>query len=417
MPKFFYLARDKQGNRASGMEEASNQDEALSRLYARELVVINVFPEAAAEKTPEVTGAEVPVEIKVRLKHGGIKRDDLVLFCRQLATLLGAGVTILKSLDIISRQIASRKLYNVIKDLQKSMEAGLSFHESMAKHPRVFTELWVNLVDSGEASGNLSLVLARLAGYLERDAAFKRKIISALIYPVILSCAGLSALLFLSIKVIPTFASLFMGFNIELPALTKMVIAFSSFLVKKWLMIIIVIFAAVFIFRQYVSTKAGRRRYERFLFNLPVFGEFFRTLVIERFTSEMATLVESGVPILYSLEITEHSVGNLYLGDILSKVKNEVREGKPLSQPLETSGFFDPMSVQMISIGEEIGELPNMFKRLNAFYGEFVDLFLTRITSMFEPIMLIVMGGLVGILVAAMFLPIFEITKLAQQAN
>jgi type II secretory pathway component PulF len=272
-------------------------------------------------------------------------------------------------------------------------------------------------VDSGEASGNLSLVLARLAGYLERDAAFKRKIISALIYPVILSCAGLSALLFLSIKVIPTFASLFMGFNIELPALTKMVIAFSSFLVKKWLMIIIVIFAAVFIFRQYVSTKAGRRRYERFLFNLPVFGEFFRTLVIERFTSEMATLVESGVPILYSLEITEHSVGNLYLGDILSKVKNEVREGKPLSQPLETSGFFDPMSVQMISIGEEIGELPNMFKRLNAFYGEFVDLFLTRITSMFEPIMLIVMGGLVGILVAAMFLPIFEITKLAQQAN
>jgi len=411
MPKFFYIARDRSGKKTSGVEEASSSEEVASRLQAKDLIVVSVSGEESM-KRPGALKPEAGVKSKFKPKHYRVTGDDLVAFCRQLATLLGASVTILKSLDIISQQVASRRLYNTIMDLKKNMEAGLSLHEAVAKHPGVFSELWVNLMESGEASGNLAMVLNRLASYLERNAAFKKKIISALIYPMLLMFAGLGALLFLTVKIIPTFTEIFAGFNIELPLLTKMLISASFFIRKYILMIFVSIIVAFIFFHRYIKTKPGRRQYEKFLFSLPVVGEFFRTLIIERFTSEMATLVESGVPILYSLEIVEHSVDNLTLGEIISKVKDDVREGKPLSQPMDKSGFFDPLAVQMVSIGEEIGELSNMFKRLNTFYQEYVDTFLTRITAMFEPLMLIFMGAVIGLMVIGMFLPIFQITKI-----
>jgi len=335
-----------------------------------------------------------------------------VLLCRHLATLLGAGVTILKSLDVISKQVASRKLYLVLKDLEKNMEAGLSFHEAMAKHPSVFSDLWVNIVESGEASGSLAVVLNRLATYLERNAAFKRKVISALIYPFILMFAGTGALLFLTIKIIPTFAQLFEGFKVELPYLTKVLLAFSLFLRTKFLLIVGIIVTVVILTKKYISTTDGRRKFEKFRFKLPVLGEFFRVIVVERFSSEMSTLVESGVPILYSLEIAEHSVGSVIMADVIRKIKEDVREGKSLSAALEKYGFFDPMVVQMISIGEEIGELSNMFRRLNLFYQEYVETFLVRFTAMFEPIMLLFMAFVIGAMVVGMFLPIFQIAQL-----
>lgn len=409
MPRFFYVVRNKAGYKQTGVEDAGTQEEALVRLQSRDLIVINIFPE---DKEVQGLREEVAKKIKFKPKHYRVTGDDLVLFCRQLATLLGAGVTILKSMDIIAKQVSSRRLYHVIRDVQKNMEAGFSLHEALGKHPGVFSDLWINLVESGETSGNLAVVLSRLAGYLERKAAFNRKIISALIYPVILMCAGLGALLFLTIKIIPTFAELFSGFNVELPVLTKILIAFSKFLRNSAPILILFTVAGIMLFRRYIKTRQGRKEFERFLLNLPVFGDFFRILVIERFTSEMATLVESGVPILYSLEISERSVANLVMAEVIHKVKDEVRQGKPLSQPLEASGFFEPMAVQMISIGEEIGELSNMFKRLNLFYQEYVDTFLIRFTTMFEPFMLIFIGVIIGVLVIGMFLPIFQIARI-----
>lgn len=410
MPRFFYIARNKLGNKDSGVEEGASQEEVVSRLQAKDLLVISIFLES--KETVSGQGTEAQVKKVFKAKHFRITKDDLVLYCRQLATLLGAGVTILKSLEIISKQVPSHRLFTVIKDLQKSMEAGLSFHEAMAKHPSVFSELWVNLIDSGEASGNLAMVLDRLATYLERNAAFRRKIISALIYPAILTAVGLGALLFLTIKIIPTFVELFKSFKIELPLLTQILVLISTFLQRNILIISAIIAVSIFLLRKYTATKPGRRKFENFILKLPVFGEFFRVMAVERFTSEMSTLVESGVPILYSLEIAEHSVANLTLGDIIRNIKDEVRNGKPLSQPLEKSGFFEPMAVQMVSIGEEIGELPNMFKRLNVFYQEYIDTFLTRFTTMFEPIMLVFMGLVIGIMVIGMFLPIFKIADI-----
>lgn len=411
MPKLYYTARDKNGRKITGYEDSANKDELVSRLQAKGMVVLDVTPEHKEEKG--VLKAVIPTKGgRMPFKHYRITLNDLTLFCRQLATLLGAGVTILKTLDIISQQVASKRLYNVILELRKGMERGLSLHEAMAKQPDVFSELWVNLVESGEASGNLALVLERLATYMERNAAFRSKIISALIYPAILMCVSLGALLFLTLKIIPTFSGLFKGFNIELPPLTVVLIGVSDFIRSKGLVLLGAIIAGFWMLRQYIRTEGGRRQYEAIKFALPVFGDFFRALTIERFSSEMSTLVESGVPILYSLEITEHSVNNLLMADTIRKIKEDVRQGKSLSIPLEESGFFEPMVVQMVSIGEEIGELSQMFKRINTFYQQQAETFIGRFTSMFEPIMLVFMGFLIGIMVIGMFLPIFQITKI-----
>jgi len=411
MARYYYIARNKSGKKESGVEEASGREEAINRLQNKGLIILNVYSE---EKGALGLKEEVVAKTKFKPKHYRVTSDDLVLFCRQLSTLLGAGVTILKSLDIISQQVSSRRLFNVIRGLQKDMEGGFSLHDALAKYPDVFSDLWINLVESGEASGNLAVVLGRLATYLERNAAFKAKIISALIYPAILVFAGTGALFFMAIKIIPSFTEIFKGFNIELPLLTKILIVFSDFLRTKFLILVITICIVIFLFRRYIKTSAGRRRYESFKFNLPAVGEFFRAIVIERFSSEMSTLLESGVPILYSLEITEHSVGNLTTADIIHRIKEDVRNGKPLKEPMEKSGFFEPLVVQMVAIGEEIGELPQMFKKINTFYQEYSETFLNRFVALFEPAILLVMGTAIGIMVVGMFLPIFQIAKIGE---
>ncbi|MFH0917609.1 MAG: type II secretion system F family protein [Candidatus Omnitrophota bacterium] len=411
MPKFYYIARNRAGVKETGIEEALTQEDAITKVQSKGLIVVNVIPEGS-----EVFGdssADTFVKIRFKPKHSRVTSQDLMLYCRQLSTLIGAGVTILKSLEIISKQVASRKLYNVSLDLKKSMEAGLSFHEALAAHPRIFSDLWINLVESGEASGNLAVVLNRLAAYLEKEAQFRNKVISALVYPIILTCAGFGALLFLSLKIIPSFAEIFKSFNISLPWLTQVLVNISDFLKKNIFLLLFFIGVGIFLFRQYLHTKGGRLNFEKLQFKLPLFGEFFLAFNIEKFSSEMATLLESGVPILYSLEISGRSVNNLIMADIIRKIKDDVRDGKPMRDSLERSGFFEPMVIQMVSIGEEIGELPQMFKRINSFYQEYCDTFLTRFVSIFEPFVLIFIGGIIGVMVLGMFLPIFELAKIS----
>lgn len=417
MAKFFYIVRDSGGKKISGVEEANTREEVIARLQAKNFFIVDVASDEAKPVPSAAPAQQLPagttVQRRKRKMHRGINGNDMVLYCRQLSTLLGSGVTILRSLDIISQQISSRRLFDVIKQLEKSMEEGLSLHEAMAKHPAVFSDLWINLAESGEASGNLAVVLSRLASYLERDAAFRAKVISALIYPVILLLAGTGALLFLAIKIIPTFAQLFEGFKMELPLLTKILIGFSLFLKKYILLLAAGVVVGGYLLKKYIKTREGRLQFEKMKFTLPVFGEFFRVLIMERFTSEISTLVESGVPILYSLEISEHSVGNLVMANIIREVKDEVRQGKTLHESLDKSGLFDPMTVQMVNIGEETGELPQMFKRISAFYQEYTETFLSRLTAIFEPIMLMFMGVVIGIIVLGMFLPIFQIAQIS----
>ncbi|MCM8801488.1 MAG: type II secretion system F family protein [Candidatus Omnitrophica bacterium] len=409
MPNFFYIARDKFGNKIRKTEEAVSEEELIGRLQASGLTVISVIPQVKEER-----GFKPGAVPKVRFirKHYRIKYEDLTLFCRQLSTLLTAGVTIIKSLEIISQQVASQKLYNVIKDLQKNMETGLSLHEAMAKHPNVFSDLWINLVDSGEASGNIAGVLDRLASYLERMASFKAKIISSLVYPAILIGTAILALLFITMKIIPTFAQIFEGFNVKLPLLTLFLIKVSKFINRYILLIVVLISVLFYLFRAYKASKEGRFRYEKIILSLPILGKLYRTLILERFTSEMATLTESGVPLLYSLEIAERSVGSVVVGEIIRKVKENVREGESLSSSIERSGFFEPMFVQIVIIGEEIGELSNMLKKLNSYYQEWVDMFLIRLVGMFEPVLILFVGTIIGIMVIGLVLPIFKISQI-----
>jgi len=409
MPKFFYTTRDKTGLKHTGVQDSSSQDELVAWLQAKNLIVVSVELESKRAEAKLKRGLP---KFGIKRRHSRITTTDLALFCRQLATLLGAGITILESLDIVLKQVSSQRLYNVIRNLTKNMEAGLSFHEAMAKDPRVFSPLWVNLTESGEASGNLAVVLTRLAGYLERNEEFRNRIVSALIYPAILLFLGISALLFLTIKIIPTFAELFAGFDMELPRMTQILIGVSNFIRCYLLMLVFAIGVIVLLIKRYLKYPAGKRRYERLLFRLPVFGSFLTNLLVERFSSEMSTLVESGVPILYSLEITERSVDSYILADIVRHVKQEVRQGSSLSAPMEDSGFFDPMVVQMVRVGEEIGDLSSMFKKISFFYQQYVETFLVRFTAMFEPIMLVFIGAIIGVLVVGMFLPIFQISKM-----
>ena len=410
MPKFYYIARNRAGVKETGIEEALTQEDAVVKIQEKGLVVVNVIPEGSETFGNPATGSSVKARFKP--KHGRITSEDLMFFCRQLSTLIGAGVTILMSLEIISKQVASRKLYDVSMDLKKSMEEGLSFHEALAAHPKIFSDLWINLVESGEASGNLAVVLTRLAAYLEKEAEFRNKIISALVYPAILTFVGFAALLFLSLKIIPSFTEIFKSFNITLPWLTQVLVNISDFLRKYLFLLILLSGAGIFIFKKYIKTKSGRLNFEKFQFKLPVFGEFFLAFNIEKFSSEMATLLESGVPILYSLEISGRSVNNLIMADIIRKIKDDVREGKPMRDALERSNFFEPMVIQMVSIGEETGELPQMFKRINTFYQGYCDTFLARFVTIFEPIVLVFHGGVIGVMVVGMFLPIFELSKI-----
>jgi type IV pilus assembly protein PilC len=277
--------------------------------------------------------------------------------------------------------------------------------------------MWVNLVESGEASGNLSIVLSRLATYLERDAKFRSELISALIYPIILMTVGIGALLFLTVKIIPTFAKLFENFNMELPLLTQALITVSNFVRKFLLLIIIAIVAVVFLIRGYIRRPEGRKRVEALLLSTPLFGDFFHNLLIERFSSGMATLIESGVPILYGLDISERSIGNLVMADVIREIKKEVSQGRTLSAPMEKSYFFEPMVVQMVRIGEEIGDLSGMLKKINKFYQDYVETFLSRFTAMFEPIMLVFIGGIIGLMVIGMFLPIFQLSQVGSSSG
>jgi len=410
--KFIYIARNKFGKKVTGSFEGANEEEALAQLQAMELLVLEIH--SGSSHQGKFLSAGMGLKIGGRKKkHNGITNNDIVVFCRQLATLLGAGVTILKSLETISKQVSSRKLIIVIGNLKQSMESGLSFHESLAKEPAVFSDFWVNLVESGEASGNLAVILDRLASDLERNAEFRGKVISSLIYPIILLCASIFALLFLTVKIVPTFAEVFKSFNLTLPVPTLILIAVSNFVRKTSLHFLIGLVIGSILFLNYIKTKNGRRNFEVFIFSLPLFGEFFRALLVERFSSELATLIESGMPILYSLEITEKSVGSVVMGGIIRSIKEDVRSGKPLHASLEKSDFFDPMVVQMVSVGEEIGELSQMLKRINSFYRDYVQTFLSRFLSLFEPFILLFMGVVIAFMVIGMFLPIFKISQIS----
>ncbi len=402
--KFSYTARNKNGELTQGVLDAFSEDEVISRLQAQDLLVVSV-----SSATDKVVLSKKAKQGKF---HSGVKTDDLILFSRQLSTLLNAGIPLLRSLDILSKQVESKKLYNALEAIKADIEGGLTFHDALAKHKRVFSDFWINLVETGEASGQLASVLEQVADYIESSGALQSKIKSAMVYPVIISIVAVIAVAVFLLKIIPTFANIFKGFNIELPALTKMVMAASDILRHYFLMVAGIAIVFIIVFKKYIQTKKGRRQIDAFKLKLPLVGPLFQEIAVSRFTSGLSTLIKSGVPVLHCLSIVSRTSGNKLFEEAIGKVRESVQEGKTMARPLEESGLFPPMVSQMVTVGEESGELSEMLHKISDFYEARVSASIDRLTTAFEPMMLVLMGGVVGTLIISMYLPIFKMTKM-----
>jgi type IV pilus assembly protein PilC len=412
MSKYSYIARTKDANKDTGIIEAATQEDAINILQKKELIVTSIIQIDRAKSPTEKKAAQLSGKPAAKkFKHKAANSADLVILARQLSMLLSAGVSLMKSLDVTKKQVDSQRLYEAITDMSKDMEAGRTFKDALAKHRNIFSELWLYLVETGEASGNLPKVLDHLANYLEEKQAFQTKIISAMMYPCVLFLVAIGAVIFFVMKIVPTFTKILVSLNVELPLPTKILIEISNFLTKKFFLLILCIVGIVFIAKKLAKNEVARVVIEKIQLRLPIFGNFFRFMMIESFSTIMSILIESGVPIIYALDISERSQPNKTMQAIIGSIKTSVREGKSFAIPLEKTDFFPPMVIQMISTGEEIGELSNMFQRISTYYRSYLEAFVSRLTALFEPLMIVFMGAIIGAMVVSIFLPIFSLAS------
>jgi len=395
MPLFGYVAKDAQGLKLSGTLEAGDQHEAISVLHKKGLIVISVHEEKAQ-----------------RVREKGVKLDDLVIFSRQLATMVESGITLVQALHILSEQSENKVLSGVTLKIREDIEGGSSLHEAMSRHPKIFSNLYINMVKAGETSGLLDEILDRLATYLEKSAALQRKVKSSLVYPVVVITMAILITLVLLIKVVPTFEGIFATLGGTLPLPTRILIGVSNTLRRLFLALVILFVIAVFLFKKFIDTPKGRHWFDYRTLKVPVFGPLMRKVVVAKFSRTLATLVKSGVPILNALEIVGKTAGNVIVEEAVSKARESIREGEPIADPLSKSGVFPPMVVRMISVGEQTGQLEKMLNKIADFYDEQVDAAVSGLTSMIEPLVIGFLGIVIGGIVIALFMPIFKITEL-----
>ena len=404
MPMFSYTAKDNAGKTKTGVLESLNEQVLVNKLQSDGYFVIDV---RLAMSKAVLKGEKKETEL--RFDHDKVKLEDLLVFSRQLATMLEAGVTMLRSLDIIISQIQSKQLFEVTRQLHDDIEHGSSLSASLVKHPKVFDQFWVSLAEVGEASGTMPKVLNKLANHVEKDAAFRSAIISAMVYPAILFVVCIGAIVFFALVVAPRFETIFESMHVQLPLITQILLNTFDFIKHDLLFILGGIAFIVVVFKAYVATPFGRLNYEKFLFRLPVVGEITKLIVVERFSAQMAILVDSGVPLLYSLEITEKLVDNKTCGLVIAQVRERVREGTGMADALLEEEFFPVMCVQMIKVGEETGDLGKMLQHVADFYQSNVEAFMKRFGTLIEPFMLVFMASIIGTVVIAIFMPLFKL--------
>lgn len=399
MANFQYVAKDAEGKTIRGTL-SGDRTAVLQQLRQK-----NLIPVALTEAAPKNPSA-------LSLSFGGkVPLAEVVIFARQLATMIDAGIPILQSLEILSEQTDNKKLREVLKDVAKRVAAGTSIHKAVGHHPRVFSDFFIHLVKAGEESGNLDEILDRVAGYLEKSDKLARKVKSAMIYPaVVMSMAvGITALML--IKVIPVFAEMYSGFDIELPLPTRVLMGLSDGLRANFLYIIGGIAASFFLFRTYAKSEGGALTVDRFKLRLPVFGPLIRKVAVSKFTRTLSTLLKSGVPILRALDIVAKTSGNRLLEKVILSSSKAVREGRKLSDPLGESRVFPPMVIRMIAVGETSGELEKMLSKISDFYDDQVDVAVAGLTSLIEPLVIAFLGIVIGGIVISMFMPMFQMAQ------
>lgn len=393
--QFHYVAKNASGQDVSGMIEAEDKAHAIKVLHKNELTIINLKQEKA-KKT----------------KSGRVSLDDLVMFSRQLATMVDSGIPLVHCLSILGEQSESKVLIDVSLKIRADIEGGRHFHDALSRHSTIFSNLYINMVKAGEASGKLNEILERLAVYLEKTSALQRKIRSSLIYPAVVVSMALLITAVLLIKVVPTFKGIFETLGGTLPMPTQVLLTISDIVRSSFIYILIIFFIISFLLKKYIETEKGRYQFDRLILRLPIFGILFRKVAVAKFTRTLATLVKSGVPILNALGIVGKTAGNKIVEEAVTNACASIREGEPISEPLYKSKVFPPMVVRMIAVGEQTGELEKMLNKIADFYDSQIDAAVSGLTSMIEPLVIGLLGIMIGGIVVALFLPIFKITEL-----
>lgn len=419
MANFQYSALDAKGEQTTGVVSAASEAEAVQKLRTQGLYPTQIVEEGKGKKSK----GKAPARAKTskpggsKLKTGGrIKPKSLMIFTRQLATLIDSGLPLLRSLTVLGKQEPNPVLRDTLTALADSVQSGATFSESLAQHPRIFNKLYVNMVKAGELGGVLEVVLNRLAEYQEKAQKLKNKIVSAMVYPVIVMLIAVAILVFLMIFIVPKFEAMFeeMG-NQELPTISKIVFGTSKFFIDTPLgvpnavFVLLLVVLLVFLFNLWGRTKGGRKAIDTLKLKLPVFGDIQRKSAVSRFSRTLGTLVTSGVPILQALNITRDTAGNVVISNAIEKVHESVKEGESIVTPLSSSGVFPSMVISMVDVGEETGQLPEMLLKVADVYDDEVDNAVTALTSILEPIMIVILALVVGSVVFALFLPLIKV--------
>jgi len=397
MAMFAYVGRTRGGQTISGEMDAPNREALVAQLRKQQILAQTVKQKAK------------DVEFTLFGLVGGVTDRDIAIFTRQFATMIDAGLPLVQCLEILAVQQPNKGFKKALQDIRQNVEGGATFAAALKRHPKVFSQLYCNMVEAGEAGGILDTILNRLAAYIEKAMQLKRRVKSALIYPSVIMSVALMVVIFLLIFVIPTFKSMFEGFGATLPLPTQIVLEASRITRTYWYIFAGMLAAAVLGLRFYYQTPNGRRVIDALLLKLPVIGELIRKVAVAKFTRTLGTLSSSEVAILDGLEITARTAGNKIVEEAVMRTRASIAEGKTIAEPLKASGVFPPMVVSMIAVGEQTGALDAMLSKIADFYDEEVDVAVGNLTSLLEPMLMVFLGIVIGGVVIAMYLPIFKL--------
>jgi type IV pilus assembly protein PilC len=404
MITFSYQARDPSGRIVSGIQDALNEDNAVTSLMSRGLMVLSLQRKAISALS--------------RKKTWKVKETDLVLCTRQLATMIEAGISLVQALTALYEQSdpkRQRSLRQILSDVITRVQGGETFNEAISKHPRVFNRLFVSMVKAGETGGLLAEILDRLAGFLEASARLRKKVKSAMTYPVIVICIALAITTFLIVRVVPIFAEIFKDFGAKLPAPTQFLIDVSDFVRGNWYFLLVALIGTIVGVRMFVRSARGRQLWDRWKLKLPVLGPLTHKICMSRFARTFAQLIRSGVPILEVLEIVGGTAGNSVIEKSINGVSEDVEKGDNLSVALSRKPIFPPMLLRMVAAGEATGKIDTMLEKMADFWDEEIEAMLDALTSLIEPLLIVFLGLIVGGIVIAMFLPIFKLNEVVSQ--
>ena len=403
MATFGYKAIDKKGNEMTGVVSAENETIAIAEVKNLGYFPLKIYE---SSKRSERRAGKKKRGIS-EFYIGGVKNKELVIFTRQLSTLIDAGLPLLRSLNILHAQLKPSKLRDVTEEIVEDIQSGTTFSEALARHPKVFDRLYVNMVRAGEIGGMLEVVLNRLADYAEKRQALKRRVRGAMIYPIVVLFIAAGVVGFLMVKVVPVFAGIYQDFGGDLPGPTKLLVKVSDFMVTSWWLLLVYVSGTLIFFKIFFKIPMVQRGRDRVVLKVPMISGLVVKIAVARFSRTLGTLIASGVPILQALKIVKETIGNVVIQNAIDHVHDSIKEGETIAAPLEEAGVFPAMVVNMIDVGEETGSLDAMLMKVADTYDAEVEAAVAALLTMMEPMMVVFLGVIVGYIVVALYLPIF----------